>query len=129
MAVKLDISALRISRPAEVAGLLKPLASNDDSTNNIADTTTQMNEAVAKGELPAIVLMIWMGVARKTDASVLAAGMVQTHSVSVRNNALKTFCEDMRREHRFDQLWNALGGAEGIAKLLAQSSVAEVEYF
>ncbi|KAF6834232.1 hypothetical protein CPLU01_05043 [Colletotrichum plurivorum] len=58
----------------------------------------------------------------------IAENLRQTESASKRSSAITDFGKALRRADRFRPTWNALGGAPGIARLLAEFSVQDVRW-
>ncbi|KAF6812142.1 hypothetical protein CMUS01_13118 [Colletotrichum musicola] len=56
----------------------------------------------------------------------IAENLRQTESASKRSSAITDFGKALRRADRFRPTWDALGGAPGIARLLAEFSVRDV---
>ncbi|KAJ2979908.1 hypothetical protein NQ176_g2962 [Zarea fungicola] len=66
----------------------------------------------------------------KTDRGLLAVEVVQelrkTENNHRRNQALRTFAKNLRRRNAFHASWEAVGGAQGLASLMAEFSVEDV---
>ncbi|KAF5537294.1 hypothetical protein FMEXI_9984 [Fusarium mexicanum] len=50
----------------------------------------------------------------------------QTESATKRKLTIRQFTKALRREDRFQQAWNAAGGASGLARLMAEFSIRDV---
>lgn len=124
MAALLEHEYLRTASPKDAALHLHHIAlSRRISPDHI---TQQLLEAVKSESLPPMVYAL--RTSSCPDHSATVAGMRQSHSIIVRSSAIRNF----RRRFRTtdcESLWRALGGTEGIVRLLTQFSVVHVKEF
>ncbi|KAL6400023.1 hypothetical protein AUP68_17439 [Ilyonectria robusta] len=62
----------------------------------------------------------------RPDGSEIAEALRQTDSAQTRSAAIATFGKALRRGDRFRPVWDAVGGAAGLASLMAEFSVRDV---
>ncbi|KAL4721964.1 hypothetical protein ACLX1H_011157 [Fusarium chlamydosporum] len=60
------------------------------------------------------------------DVSKIIEDLRQPHSAQKRKHAILQFSKALRREHRFQLVWNAVGGASGLASLMAEFSIRDL---
>ncbi|KAK0613915.1 hypothetical protein B0T14DRAFT_527302 [Immersiella caudata] len=112
---------LRAAAPTEVSEILaKALQTTDAAT-----LASQLLAATETGALPPAVFQQYITHTR--DPQALAAGLRQTHSASIRRVAISQLDAALRAGPHFRATWAALGGAAGIAALLRELSVHDVE--
>ncbi|KAM0355725.1 hypothetical protein ACHAPU_000111 [Fusarium lateritium] len=59
----------------------------------------------------------------RPDASEIAQDLRQNHSAKARKYAIPQFIKSLRRADRFQPTWDAIGGASGLARVLADFSI------
>ncbi|WAO86996.1 Hypothetical protein NCS54_00429000 [Fusarium falciforme] len=62
----------------------------------------------------------------RPDSSAIVGELRQTDSASKRQGAIRQFTKALRRGDRFQPTWDAVGGAAGLAQLMAEFSVKDV---
>ncbi|KAI8722435.1 hypothetical protein NCS52_00387400 [Fusarium sp. LHS14.1] len=62
----------------------------------------------------------------RPDSSAIVGELRQTDSASKRQDAIRQFTKALRRGDRFQPTWDAVGGASGLAQLMAEFSVKDV---
>ncbi|RFN50908.1 hypothetical protein FIE12Z_4854 [Fusarium flagelliforme] len=60
------------------------------------------------------------------DAPSIIADLCQPHSAKKRNYAIPQFTKSLRREDRFQAVWEDVGGASGLASLMAEFSIRDL---
>ncbi|CAG9985111.1 unnamed protein product [Clonostachys byssicola] len=122
---KIDIRRLRDAKPADQAVLLRRALASPTANNT--SITSQLLDSVATGSLPDLPVRTWLSIA--DDPQVTVAVVCQRHSVTLRRLAMPVLTAQLRRDATFVPTWDALGGSEGIAKLLAQFSLTDLRLF
>ncbi|VUC28870.1 unnamed protein product [Clonostachys rosea] len=122
---KIDIRRLRDARPAEQAVLLRRALASPTANNTAI--TSQLLASVATGSLPDLPVRTWLSVAE--DPRVTVAVVCQSYSVTLRRLAMPVLTAQLRGDATFHSTWDALGGSEGIVKLLSQFSVTDLRLF
>ena len=124
MADPLDCEFLRTSSQQDVALHLRRITLGEQySPDAIA---RQLLREVDSEVLPPMVYALWTSSC--PDHSATVAGLQQSHSIVVRSSAIRNF----RRRFRTvdcESLWRALGGTEGVIRLLRSFSVVHVKEF
>ena len=124
MADPLDCEFLRTSSQQDVALHLRRITLGEQySPDAIA---RQLLRGVDSEVLPPMVYALWTSSC--PDHSATVAGLQQSHSIVVRSSAIRNF----RRRFRTvdcESLWRALGGTEGVIRLLRSFSVVHVKEF
>lgn len=124
MADPLDFAFLRAASPQDVALHLRRITLGEQHSPDAI--TQQLLRVVESEALPPMVYALWTSSC--PDHSATLAGLQQSHSIVVRSSAIRNF----RRRFRTadcDNLWRALGGTEGIVRLLKTFSVVHVKEF
>lgn len=119
----LDYRMLRQAGPKDWAHHLRALTLDGVVSNTI---TEEIVDAVSAESLSPHVLSVWITAC--PDLSAMRAGLGQMVSVSARVAAIKSF-GSLFRKGRHAQIWQAVGGAKGVAALMASWSVNEVSIF
>nr|OQO24152.1 hypothetical protein B0A51_08995 [Rachicladosporium sp. CCFEE 5018] len=120
---RLNVRRMCNVEPAELASYLRKHMVEAPDTEIISSNLLQ---SVAIEAIPPRVYKVWLSVC--PDASAIAAGLRQMHSVFCRVGAIKEF----RRRFRTGQVsevWQTLGGATGIVEMMSKWSVNEVKAF
>ncbi|KAK0704856.1 hypothetical protein B0H67DRAFT_649257 [Lasiosphaeris hirsuta] len=112
---------LRTGTPAQVLQTLREAIENTST----AELTSQLLSAVETDSIPPTVLHIYIPLSR--DPKAILAALEQTHSTSILGYAIKYLAKVLRSESGFASTWTALGGAPGIARLMRELSVANVD--
>lgn len=60
------------------------------------------------------------------DAPLIIADLCQSHSAKKRKYAIPQFTKSLRREDRFEAVWEDVGGASGLASLMAEFSIRDL---
>ncbi|RBR12126.1 uncharacterized protein FIESC28_08760 [Fusarium coffeatum] len=60
------------------------------------------------------------------DAPAIIADLCQPHSAKKRKYAIPQFTKALRREDRFQAIWEDVGGASGLASLMAEFSIRDL---
>ncbi|KAK5656097.1 hypothetical protein OQA88_5236 [Cercophora sp. LCS_1] len=94
-------------------------------TTDTASLTAHLLSSVEAGAIPPTVFHAYLPLSR--DPRCLAAAIRQTHSASIRREAITKLRKDLRTGPEFRATWAALGGAAGIAALMRELSVSDVE--
>lgn len=63
---------------------------------------------------------------RSPDIPRTVEDLRQTQRTRARSKAIVTFCKSLRRDHLFQPFWDAVGGAAGVAGLMAEFSLRDV---
>ncbi|KXH47732.1 hypothetical protein CSIM01_11682 [Colletotrichum simmondsii] len=113
---------LRNGTPQEVANYLKEVRANAADPTSI---TYNLHEAVVRGSIPHSIFPIWIPIS--DDAKSIVAALNQSGSTSERRAALSAFLKAMRSEDTMIPVWNAAGGAQGVATIMSNLSVKEVK--
>ncbi|KAK6435987.1 hypothetical protein LTR95_007829 [Oleoguttula sp. CCFEE 5521] len=111
------------AEPAELASYLRKHMVEAPDTEIISSNLLQ---SVAIEAIPPRVYKVWLSVC--PDASAIAAGLQQRHSVFCRVGAIKEFRRRFRTG-KVSGVWQALGGATGIGEMMSKWSVNEVKAF
>lgn len=122
---KIDIRRLRDAKPADQAVLLRRALTSPTANNT--SITSQLLDSVATGSLPDLPVRTWLSIAE--DPRVTVAVVCQRHSVTLRRLALPVLTAQLRGDATFAPTWDALGGSEGIVKLLSQFSLTDLRLF
>ncbi|KAK0639190.1 hypothetical protein B0T16DRAFT_422595 [Cercophora newfieldiana] len=96
-------------------------------TTDAAPLTSHLLAATQTGALPPAVFQQYISQHEHRDPHALAAALKQTHSASIRRVAISQLEVALRPGPQFRATWAALGGAAGIAALLRELSVHDVE--
>ncbi|KZL63359.1 hypothetical protein CI238_10501 [Colletotrichum incanum] len=120
--VSVDRVVLRTGIREEVAEYLKHIRS---ATTNPAAVTSQLHDAVVQGSIPHGIFSIWMPIAN--DAQSIIQALRQPDSRSERHVAIRAFIKAMRSPKTMDLVWNAAGGAAGVAATMNNLSVDEIK--
>jgi hypothetical protein len=118
--MSLNLTPLRNLPPRQLAHKLRQLVV-DHSENAIS---AQLLAEVDEGSVPPPVACIWLSVSKTPVA--LADALLQSHSILVRRYAIKRIGKALRKPHWRD-VWNQLGGAEGLLSVFADLSVQDVK--
>ncbi|CAH0048123.1 unnamed protein product [Clonostachys solani] len=122
---KIDIRRLRDAKPADQAVLLRQALASPSANNT--SITSQLLSSVATGSLPDLPVRPWLSVAE--DPRVTVAVVCQPYSVTLRRLAMPVLTAQLRGDATFKPTWDALGGSEGIVKLLSQFSMTDLRLF
>lgn len=116
----LNLTLLRDLQPAQLAQELRQLllkhSDSSISTTLLAD--------VEQGSVPATVVSLWLSVSKSPVA--LADALLQSHSVLARRFAILRFGKTLRSSE-WRNIWNHLGGVEGLLSVFAELSVEDVK--
>ncbi|KAM0694872.1 hypothetical protein Q7P36_005228 [Cladosporium allicinum] len=124
MAFSLDHHFLRNTHPREAGPYLHNIAQKRElSTTGVSQ---ELLDAIAIESLPPRVYKLWLCACPDTTAIIL--GLRQTHSNLIRTAAIRAFHRWFRTAKCVD-IWNDLGGTEGIVDMLATFSVNHVTDF
>ncbi|KAK4462912.1 hypothetical protein QBC42DRAFT_325950 [Cladorrhinum samala] len=96
-------------------------------SGDTAELTTYLLDAIKIGSLPPDYFDRYCRV--NCHPNVVVAGLRQTDSFFVRSAAINHLHPLLRSRDSFSQLWAALGGAAGIASIMAELSVVHVQAF
>ncbi|KJX99031.1 hypothetical protein TI39_contig377g00001 [Zymoseptoria brevis] len=118
----MDFSTIRNGRPADLAQYLKDSASRIGSTA----VTNELLAGIQNESLPPRVYSLWLSVCQ--DAHSVRKGLQFEYSVRVRRASIKHFGR-LFRSRRVDELWQVLGGTDGVVAYLAEASVQDVRLF
>jgi hypothetical protein len=124
MAFSLDHHFLRTTHPQHAGPYLHNIA-QEKHVNTIA-ISQELLHATAIESLPPRVYKLWLCACPDTTAIIL--GLRQTHSNLIRTAAIRAFHKWFRTARCVD-IWNAMGGTEGIIDMLATFSVDHVTDF
>ncbi|KAJ0308819.1 hypothetical protein COL516b_003373 [Colletotrichum fioriniae] len=113
---------LRNGTPKEVAKYLKEVRANTADPTSI---TYNLHEAVVRGSIPHSIFSIWIPIS--DDAKSIVAALTQSGSTHERRVAMRAFLKAMRSDDTMIPVWNAAGGAEGVATIMSNLSVKEVK--
>ncbi|KAK1722774.1 uncharacterized protein BDZ83DRAFT_754052 [Colletotrichum acutatum] len=113
---------LRNGTPKEVAKYLKGIRANAADPTSV---THNLHEAVVRGSIPHSIFSIWIPIS--DDAKSIVAALNQSGSTSGRRAAMRAFLKAMRSEDTMIPVWNAAGGAQGVATIMSNLSVKEVK--
>lgn len=122
VSMDIDHVVLRNGTPAEVARYLQQLRS---STPDPAAITSHLHNAVVQGSIPHTVFMIWTPLSN--DAATIVAGLRQSESLLERRIAIRAFIKALRSPESMTQVWDACGGASGLAAIMSNLSVEEIK--
>ncbi|WYZ36030.1 hypothetical protein EsH8_X_000677 [Colletotrichum jinshuiense] len=122
ISMDIDHVVLRNGTPAEVAKYLKQLRF---STPDPAAITSHLHNAVAQGSIPHTIFMIWTPLSN--DAATIVAGLRQSESLLERRTAIRAFIKALRSPESMTQVWDACGGASGLAAIMSNLSVEEIK--
>ena len=123
MAIDATFSArLRTGTSAEIAGTLAEALTTTDA----ATLTSHLLSAVETSSIPPVAFSIFITLSK--DPHVLAAGLKQAFSFSIRRSAIKRLGAVLRQGDGFQPIWAALGGASGLAGVMKELSVSEIDY-
>lgn len=120
MTAPIDDKTLRQCSPPELAALLRAQLQH----HGWQKVSAHLLESVASGSLPVTVFHVWMSVCK--DPAAVAALLRQHVSQAGRHAAMRRFGKCLRKDDSFLAMWQAVGGTEGIASLMATLSVGEV---
>lgn len=124
MAFSTNHQMLRNSHPRYAGPYLRNLASEKQvDTHTISHEILQ---AITVESLPPRVYVLWLRAC--PDETAITLGLRQTESVVVRSAAIVAF-RRWFHSRRYEEIWSAMGGSEGIAALLAIFSVNHVKMF
>ncbi|EXF84971.1 hypothetical protein CFIO01_02184 [Colletotrichum fioriniae PJ7] len=113
---------LRNGTPKEVAKYLKEVRANTADPTSI---TYNLHEAVVRGSIPHSIFSVWIPIS--DDAKSIVAALTQSGSTHERRVAMRAFLKAMRSDDTMIPVWNAAGGAEGVATIMSNLSVKEVK--
>ena len=116
----LNLTLLRDLQPGQVAQELRQLLVKH--SDNSISTTILAN--VEQGSVPATVVSLWLSISKSPVA--LADALLQDHSVLARRFAILRFGKTLRSP-QWRNIWNHLGGAEGLLSIFAEFSVEDVK--
>ncbi|KAF9880353.1 hypothetical protein CkaCkLH20_02307 [Colletotrichum karsti] len=122
--VSVDHAVIRTGTPAEVAKYLRDLRF---STADPALITSDLHDAVARGSIPHAVFTIWTPLHRNAESTI--AGLRQSESLLERKTAIKAFIKAVRSPNAMAEMWDAAGGASGVAAIMSDLSVNEIRLF
>jgi hypothetical protein len=90
--------------------------------------THELLSYIASGSLSPVTIATWLTVTHHDDPLPALAALRQTHSAFARRIAIKHVRKHLRAESTvaFRQTWDSLGGATGVAELMAGFSVRSV---
>ncbi|KAK4455093.1 hypothetical protein QBC34DRAFT_316368 [Podospora aff. communis PSN243] len=112
---------LRAAAPTEMSEILTKALQTIDA----ASLTSQLLAATETSALPPVVFQQY--ITHNRDPHAIAAGLKQKHSASIRRVAISQLEAALRAGPQFRAAWAALGGAPGVAALLRELSVHDVE--
>ncbi|OHE99681.1 hypothetical protein CORC01_05039 [Colletotrichum orchidophilum] len=113
---------LRDGTPKEVAKYLKQLRTN---AADPASITSSLHDAVVQGSISHGVFSIWIPIS--DDAKSIIAALSQSESMHERHVAVRAFLKAMRSPKTMTSLWDAAGGAQGVAAIMSNLSVDEIK--
>ncbi|KAM0255932.1 hypothetical protein ACHAQJ_005333 [Trichoderma viride] len=117
--VALDLKLLQSSAPGGQATHLRDVLISDPAA--VSSITSELISHVASDVLPSIVLSLWPMAANEPHA--IIATMSQELCLSAQRSAIRHFYRHLRCEKTFAKAWEAVGGATGIAQLVAKLNV------
>ncbi|KAK3321516.1 hypothetical protein B0T19DRAFT_445273 [Cercophora scortea] len=117
---------LRAGTPAENAQCLQRALVIEANNNNPASLTSRLLHAVEEGAIPPTIFHIYIPLGR--DPDIIRTSLQQGHSAYIRKSAIKYLGKLLRSEAEFLPTWNVLGGAPGIAALMRELSVVDVDF-
>ncbi|OTA61591.1 hypothetical protein K449DRAFT_465672 [Hypoxylon sp. EC38] len=85
---------------------------------------TYLASAIHSGALPPTVVHIFLSICKEPDA--ISYALRQNHSVLARRIAVNHFIRKCRTS-AFEAMWNAVGGVQGLLRLMSLMSVYEVD--
>lgn len=118
--MSLNPSRLRNLHPRDLALEFRQLLLSY-SDNSIS---AQLLAGLDEGSVPAPLVCIWLSVSK--SPVVLADALFQSHSVLVRRYAIKRIGEALRKP-QWRNIWDYLGGVEGLLSVFAHLSVQDVK--
>ena len=118
--MSLNLTSLRDLHPRQLAQQFRQLLAKS-SENTIS---AQLLAEVDGGSLPATVVSVWLSVC-KTPVAV-ADALLQSHSILARRFAIVRLGKALRNP-QWRNLWDHLGGTEGLLSLFAELSVQDVK--
>jgi hypothetical protein len=118
--MSLNLIRLRNLHPRELAIEFRQfILSYSDST-----ISAQLLAKLEQGSVPAPVVCIWLSACNSAVA--LGHALFQSHSVLVRRYAIKRIGEALRKA-QWRNIWDYLGGVEGLLSVFAHLSVRDVK--
>ncbi|KAF2745489.1 hypothetical protein M011DRAFT_406319 [Sporormia fimetaria CBS 119925] len=121
MGEALDLHKLRGLTLAEAAKYLRDVRT---ATKDIAITDTLLG-AIDRGSITPTIFAIWIFVSRDPDA--LHRALKQTISIEVRRGGICALKKGLKTP-QWETLWDTLGGAPGLADIMTDFSVYEVQH-
>jgi hypothetical protein len=115
-----NLTLLRDLQPSQLAHELRQLLVKH-SENSISAT---LLAGVEQGSVPVTVVSLWLSVSKSPVA--LADALLQSHSVLARRSAIVQFGKTLRSP-QWGDIWNHLGGTEGLLSVFAELSVEDVK--
>ena len=112
---------LRAATQHQVAEILEKALETTDT----ATLTAHLLASAESGSIPPTIFHVYLPLSR--DPHALAAALKQTHSASIRRNAITSLGKALRAGPEFRAAWAALGGAVGVAAVMRELSVNDVE--
>lgn len=122
MAPVLDISSLRAAAPPEQAALLRTAIAAPGA--DIAVLTEQLLNSIGRRCIASQVVQTWLSIT--LDPYAAAATLRQSHSAVARRIAIPYLRRHFRGVSTFARMWDAVGGARGLADIMAQLSVQDL---
>lgn len=113
---------LRTGTSADIAKTLAEALKITDT----AKLTSHLLSAVDTCSVPPIVFSIYIPLSK--DPHVLAAGLKQNFSSSIRRSAIKRLGAVLRQGDGFHPTWKALGGTSGLAAVMRELSVSDIDH-
>jgi hypothetical protein len=124
MAFSLDHHFLRTTHPCQAGPYLHKFAQEQQA--NTTAISQELLHATAIESLPPRAYKLWLCAC--PDATAIILGLRQTHSNIIRTAAIRAFHKWFRTAKCVD-IWNAMGGTEGIVDMLSTFSVDHVTDF
>lgn len=116
------VRRVRAASPAEQARLLREAL--NCARGNVEFITETLLAANRSGALPPLALQTWLGVTRSPRVSALA--FKQEHGALTRHIAIKSLVKQLRGAATFEETWQTLGEAEGLALTMAKLSIHQL---
>ena len=117
--MSLNICSLRDLQPRELAYEFRQLLA-DYSENTVS---AQLLANIGEGSVPPSVVGVWLSVSK---SPVALADALQSHSILARRYAILSIGKALRKP-QWRNVWNYLGGTEGLLSIFAELSVQEVK--
>ncbi|KAL5358612.1 hypothetical protein BJX96DRAFT_173605 [Aspergillus floccosus] len=116
---------LRLSYPA-LASHLQDLVKQSPEVEHVNHLHTLISKLVETESLPSTIYAVWLPIALKYSPELLSVALSNTASYWIRQAGIRSLSRAFHTK-TWKPTWDALGGAEGLMRILSESSISQVD--